>query len=73
MTPGFGLFIAVAAIFFAYDGFYVTAGIQSEMKEPKKTPLAILFGLIIVTVIYLLIAIAMSLGASGGSPFGFQD
>ena len=73
MTPGFGLFIAVAAIFFAYDGFYVTAGIQSEMKEPKKTPLAILFGLIIVTVIYLLIAIAMSLGAVKGSPFGFQD
>ena len=73
MTPGFGLFIAVAAIFFAYDGFYVTAGIQSEMKEPKKTPLAILFGLIIVTVIYLLIAIAMSLGSSGGDPFGFQD
>ena len=73
MTPGFGLFIAVAAIFFAYDGFYVTAGIQSEMKEPKKTPLAILFGLIIVTVIYLLIAIAMSLGASGGNPFGFAD
>ena len=73
MTPGFGLFIAVAAIFFAYDGFYVTAGIQSEMKEPKKTPLAILFGLIIVTVIYLLIAIAMSLGASEGSPFGFAD
>ncbi len=72
MTPGFGLFIAVAAIFFAYDGFYVTAGIQSEMKEPKKTPLAILFGLIIVTVIYLLIAIAMSLGAKGGDPFGFE-
>ena len=72
MTPGFGIFIAVAAIFFAYDGFYVAAGIQSEMKEPKKTPLAILFGLIIVTVIYLMIAIAMSLGAKGGSPFGFQ-
>ena len=73
MTPGFGLFIAVAAIFFAYDGFYVAAGIQSEMKEPKKTPYAILFGLIIVTVIYLLIAVAMSLGTTGGSPFGFQD
>ena len=30
----------------------VTAGLQTEMKEPKKTPKAILFGLIIVTVIY---------------------
>lgn len=73
MTPGFGMFIAVAAIFFAYDGFYVAAGLQTEMKEPKKTPMAILFGLIIVTVIYLLIAIAMSLGSTDGSPFGFQD
>lgn len=72
MTPGFGMFIAVAAIFFAYDGFYVAAGLQTEMKEPKKTPMAILFGLIIVTVIYLLIAIAMSLGSTDGSPFGFQ-
>lgn len=73
MTPGFGLFIAVAAIFFAYDGFYVTAGIQTEMKEPKKTPMAIVFGLGIVTIIYLLIAVAMSLGAEGGSPYGFSD
>ena len=73
MSPGFGMFIAVAAIFFAYDGFYVAAGLQTEMKEPKKTPMAILFGLIIVTVIYLLIAIAMSLGSTDGSPFGFKD
>ena len=72
MTPGFGIFIAIAAIFFAYDGFYVAAGIQSEMKEPKKTPMAILFGLIIVTVIYLLIAIGMSLGTADGTPYGFQ-
>ena len=73
MTPGFGMFIAAGAIFFAYDGFYVAAGVQSEMKEPKKTPLAILFGLIIVTVIYLIIAISMSLGAVNGGPQGYAD
>ena len=72
MTPGIGLFMAIGAIFFAYDGFYVTAGIQSEMKEPKKTPLAILFGLGAVTIIYLLIAIAMSITGNGGL-FGFYD
>ncbi|MEG1739582.1 MAG: amino acid permease [Bacilli bacterium] len=38
LSPGLGMFIAIAGIFFAYDGFYVTAGIQTEMKEPKKTP-----------------------------------
>lgn len=38
LTPGIGLFIAMGAIFFAYDGFYVAAGIQGDMKDPKKTP-----------------------------------
>lgn len=71
ITPGFGMFIAISGIFFAYDGFYVTAGIKSELKEPKKAPIAIFVGLIIVTIIYLLIAISMSLG-SDGSPNGFM-
>lgn len=72
MTPGIGLFMAVGAIFFAYDGFYVTAGLQTEMKEPKKTPVAIVLGLGAVTIIYLLIAISMSLSGDG-SIFGFTD
>ncbi|MGL5204899.1 MAG: amino acid permease, partial [Metamycoplasmataceae bacterium] len=70
MTPGFGMFIAIAGIFFAYDGFYVTSGLNSEMAEPKKTPMAILFGLSLVTIIYLTIAISMSLNGDG-SFFGF--
>lgn len=73
LTPGFGMFIAIGGIFFAYDGFYVTAGIQTEMKEPKKTPIAILVGMIVVTVIYLVIALSMSLGAENGNPFGFES
>ena len=71
-NPGFGMFLAISGIFFAYDGFYVTAGLQTEMKEPKKTPKAILFGLIIVTVIYLAIAISMSLNGTG-SFYGFGE
>ena len=65
-TPFLGIFMAIGAIFFAYDGFYATAGLQSEMKEPKKTPVAILLGLGATTVIYLLIAISMSLTGDGG-------
>lgn len=72
MSPFIGIFIAIGAIFFAYDGFYVTAGIQSEMKEPKKTPLAILIGLGATTVVYLLIAISMSLTGNGGL-FGLKE
>ncbi|ADE19855.1 APC family permease [Mycoplasma crocodyli] len=68
---GLGMFLAISAIFFAYDGFYVASGIQSEMKEPKKTPLALLFGLGITTIIYLLISIGLSL--NGGNVFSMQD
>ena len=70
-APGLGMFLAISAIFFAYDGFYVAAGIQSEMQEPKKTPMAILLGLVITTVIYLIIAISMSI--NGGSFFSMLD
>ncbi|MGL4647716.1 MAG: APC family permease [Mycoplasmoidaceae bacterium] len=71
-NPGFGMFLAMSGIFFAYDGFYVTAGLQTEMKEPRKTPKAILFGLLIVTGIYLAIAISMSLNGTG-SFFAFGE
>lgn len=69
-APGLGLFLAVSAIFFAYDGFYVAAGIQSEMKEPNKTPVAILLGLIITTIIYLILAISMSINGGSFSDMG---
>lgn len=72
MTPGFGMFIAMAGIFFAYDGFYITSGLQTEMEKPEKTPMAILFGLSIVTVIYLVIAISMSMNGSGDF-YGFGN
>lgn len=71
LAPGIGMFLAISGIFFAYDGFYVAAGIQSEMAQPKKTPMAILFGLLITTVIYLFVAIAMSI--NGGDIIGMQD
>ena len=60
ISPLFGFFGSLAAIFFAYDGFYATAGVQTEMREPKKTPKALVIGLSIVTLIYTLIAVSMS-------------
>lgn len=73
LSPGIGMFMSFAAVFFAYDGFYYSAGLQSEMKEPKKTPIALVVGLLIVTTIYLSIAITMSLASSTGSFSGFQE
>lgn len=69
-SPGFGMFIASISIFYAFDGFYVAAGIKSELKEPKKTPSIILVGLIVTTIIYLVVAVSMSLGSNGGNPQG---
>ncbi|WP_232954207.1 amino acid permease [Mycoplasmopsis phocirhinis] len=65
-SAGFiGVFLSIGAIFFAYDGFYIAAGMQSEMKKPEKTTLALSLGLIIITILYIAIAIAMSI--NGGS------
>ncbi|MCV3733901.1 APC family permease [Mycoplasma enhydrae] len=70
LTPVLGIFGSLAGIFFAFDGFYVSAGIQSEMKNPEKTPAALVIGLFSMTLMYIIIAAAMSLGAKSG---GFYD
>lgn len=73
LSPYLGMFAAISSIFFAFDGFYTAAGVQSQMKEPKKTPLALVIGLSIVTVVYLLISISMSLGSKGGLVSGLEE
>lgn len=70
--PGIGSILALTAIFFSFDGFYFAAGIQKEMKEPKKTSKAIIIGITIVSIVYLTIAIIMSLASENGSFFGEQ-
>lgn len=66
-SPVIGMILSLAAIFYAYDGFYVVVGIQSQMKEPKKISSVLLFGLLLVTVVYLAIALSMTFGAPNGS------
>ena len=52
-----GLFLAMPAILFSFDGFIYAANLQNEMKDKKKFPKAIFISLIIVVMIYILIAI----------------
>ena len=59
-----GVIGSVPAIAFSFDGFYTAAGMQSEMKEPEKTPKALLFGLLLVAVIDVLVAISLLIGTS---------
>lgn len=67
LFPVLGIFGSIPAIIFSFDGFYSSAGIQSEMEEPRKTPLALVIGLIIVSVIDVLITISLLLGSKDGT------
>ena len=59
-----GIIGSVPAIAFAFDGFYTASGIISEMKEPKKTPQALLIGLLLVAILDLTIGISLLIGTS---------
>jgi len=54
-----GMFGAVALIFFAYLGFEDLANLGEEVKNAKKNiPNAIIFALIITTIVYILVSIS---------------
>ncbi|WP_416373929.1 hypothetical protein [Mycoplasmopsis cynos] len=36
--------MSFAAIFFSFDGFYYSLGIRTEMKQPKRSPFALVLG-----------------------------
>jgi APA family basic amino acid/polyamine antiporter len=53
------IFSSVALIFFAYIGFEDIANIAEEVKEPHKNlPRAIIYSIIITTILYVLVAIS---------------
>ncbi len=72
ISPAFGLFTSLSAVFFAYDGFYIACGINTQMKKPKQVPLVLIIGLSLVTLIYLLIAVSCMVGSKSGDWFGFK-
>ncbi|MBQ3047418.1 MAG: APC family permease [Clostridia bacterium] len=60
-TGNSGLFKAVVATAFAYEGWIVATSINSEIKESKKNlPKALLFGAIIIIAIYILYFIGVA-------------
>lgn len=64
-TVGSGLFAAVVATVFAYEGWIVTTSINAELKNPKKNlPLALVIGAAIVVVAYVLYYIGVAGGAT---------
>jgi amino acid transporter len=67
-----GVLSSIPAIFFAFDGFYSTAGIQTEMKEPKKVSLAMAVGIAAVSAIDIIISFSLLLGTKDGKMAGLQ-
>ena len=62
---GGGLFAAVIATVFAYEGWIVATSINAELKNPKKNlPIALVVGAFIVVVTYILYYIGVAGGAS---------
>lgn len=60
-----GLFAAIVATVFAYEGWIVATSINAELKNPKKNlPLALVIGSVIVVVAYVFYYIGVAGGAS---------
>jgi APA family basic amino acid/polyamine antiporter len=69
VQPGSGdfssVFAGIVAAAFAYDGWIVATSINAELKKPKKDlPRALVFGTIIIMVVYILYFIGLTGGAS---------
>jgi len=64
-TASSGLFAAVVATVFAYEGWIVATSINAELKNPKKNlPLALIIGSLIVVSAYVLYFIGVAGGAT---------
>ena len=62
---GGGLFAAVVATVFAYEGWIITTSINAELKNPKRNlPIALVLGAIIVVAAYVLYYIGLAGGAT---------
>ena len=60
-----GLFAAIVATVFAYEGWIVATSINAELKDPKKNlPLALVIGSFVVVIAYVLYYIGVAGGAS---------
>ncbi len=60
-----GLFAAIVATVFAYEGWIVATSINAELKDAKKNlPLALIIGSVVVVLAYILYFIGVSGGAT---------
>ena len=64
-TTGSGLFAAIVATVFAYEGWIVATSINAELKNPKRNlPIALILGSLVVVAAYVLYYIGVAGGAT---------
>ena len=64
-SVGSGLFAAIVATVFAYEGWIVATSINAELKNPKRNlPLALIIGSLVVVAAYVLYFVDVAGGAS---------
>ena len=64
-TASSGLFAAIVATVFAYEGWIVATSINAELKNPKKNlPIALIIGSLIVVAAYVFYFVGVAGGAS---------
>ena len=64
-TTSSGLFAAIVATVFAYEGWIVATSINAELKNPKRNlPIALIIGSLIVVSAYVLYFVGVAGGAS---------
>ena len=67
-----GVGAAAGQVFFSYIGFDAASTAGEEAKNPKRDlPIAIIGSLVIVTIMYLLVTVAV-IGANGGQPSDYE-
>jgi amino acid transporter len=64
--PILGILSSIPAIFFAFDGFYSAAGVQTMMAKPKKISMAMGVGMAIVSALDIIISLSLLLGTHSG-------
>lgn len=64
-NAGSGLFAAIVATVFAYEGWIVATSINAELKNPKRNlPIALVVGAFIVSIAYILYYVGVAGGAT---------
>jgi amino acid transporter len=60
---------SMPALIFSFDGFYFPSVTFKYMKKPERGPFAVVIGVMIVALVYVLVFTGILVGANGGGSY----